>query len=72
MKEKVDAIKNAVKNCGIIHLGSNCGKYVYLSYDGESVNVTSFAGHYGYDVTDLNNLSARLIDTIYDDINDLI
>ena len=68
MKEKINYIKELAEDLCYIQLSQKCGKYYAVTYDDVSVVVLYFVGKNGYDGTELENLSNKVINTIYEDL----
>ena len=68
MKEKLNYITNLVKDLGNVRLGKACGKYHELIDNDTDIIAISFAGKYGYEQTNIKDLDARTVNTIYDDL----
>jgi len=68
MKDKLEYITNLVKDLGNVILSSACGKYHNLVDNDTEVVAISFAGRYGYKMTNIEKLDAKIIDVIYEDL----
>ena len=61
-------IIRVTKELGTIKLSSKCGHHESLIYNGQDVFVKSFAGRFGYSITDIRLLNKKTINLIYNDI----
>lgn len=66
----LDFIIRVTKELGTIKLSSKCGNYESLIYNGQDALVKSFAGKFGYNLTDVKHLHKETIDIIYDDVKE--
>ena len=66
----LDFIIRVTKELGTIKLSSKCGNHESLIYNGQDVLVKSFAGKFGYSLTDVKHLNKKTIDIIYDDVKE--
>lgn len=69
-KKKINFIKELTKEEGYIMLSSACGNYYGLSDNGKEILAMSFVGKYGYKQTPVEKLSDKVIDLIYDDLEE--
>ena len=69
-KKKIKFIKELTKEEGYITLSSACGNYYGLSDNGKEILAMSFVGKYGYNQTPIEKLSDKVIDLIYDDLEE--
>lgn len=65
----VEFITNVVMDCGQVKLGKSCGKFFNIMYDPDNcVRVQSFEKNDFYGFTNLNDLSDRMVEKIYNDM----
>ena len=68
MEEKLEYIKNLVKDLGNVGLSKACGKYYELIDNDTEILAMGFEGKYGYEMTNIDLLDDKTIKIIYDDL----